>query len=64
MMEDWQSFAFSWAETNSTTTEVAAFEMYSTIKLMKNFFVCFSSVPWHPEKHSSLSEEKQPLDNQ
>lgn len=38
MMEDWQSFAFSWTETNSTKIEVAAFEMYLTTKLMNKYF--------------------------
>lgn len=57
MMEDWQSFAFSQTETNSTKIGgVAAFEMYLTTKLMKNIF--FSSVHWHHEKHVSLSEEE------
>lgn len=56
-MEDWQSFAFSQTETNSTKIGVAAFEMYLTTKLMKNIFF-FSSVHWHHEKHVSLCEEE------
>lgn len=59
-MEDWQPFAFSRTETNSTKIEVAAFEMYLTAKLMKNFL---SSVPWHREKHAFLREEKKLFDN-
>lgn len=63
-MEGWQSFAFSWTETNSTKIKVAAFEMYlkTDEEAMTIFF--FSFVPWHREKHVSLCEEKQLFDNQ
>lgn len=50
-MEDWQPFAFSRTETNSTKMEVAAFEMYLTTELMKDVF---SSVPGHHGKHAFL----------